>query len=149
MAHMHKQIRDALQTLLTNLATTGTNVYPQHVYAVPEGASLPGLGIFALEEDIILSAMGNVPIYERMLSLSVQGVSQSAAKGPSDELAQIALEVEQAIAGDPTLGGLVITITLEKIEYVFTGEGAKPSGSIDMTFVAEYRTTSTDPETSV
>lgn len=149
MSHMHKQIRDALVARCTGLATTGSNVFPQHVYAVPAGVNLPAVGVFALEEEISLSAMGNPTKHERLLSVALEGVAEGTDKGPSDTLAQMALELEVAISSDLTLGGLVRTMELEKIEYTYSGEGQKPSGAIRLTYAVEYRTTTTDPETSV
>lgn len=149
MAHMHKQIRDRLVTVLTGLSTTVSNVFPQHVYAIPDGANLPALAIFALEEEIEVSSMGNTPIYERRLELAVEGLAQSLAKGPSDTLATIAEEVEIAMAADPTLNDLVRNVELEKVEYFYTNEGSKPGGSIRLTFGIEYRTSASDPTVSV
>lgn len=147
--HIHKQIRDRFAVTLGSLATTGTNVFPQHVYAVPEDRDLPALALFMLEEEIELSSIGNTPIYERRAEFAVEGMAQSVDKAPSDTLAQIAKEVEIAMAGDPTLNGLVRNLELEKVEYFYTSEGAQPAGSIRLTYGFEYRTSASDPTVSV
>lgn len=149
MPHMHKNIRDAIETAVTGLTTTGSNIFPQSVYPIAQGI-LPSLAIFALEEEIDLDAMGNTPIQMRTLEVAIEGLAQGAAKGPSDTLAQIAAEVEAAMAADLTLGGLVTTLGLTEINYFYGDEEtAKPTGAIRLTYAVEYRTTTLDPTTSV
>ena len=49
MAHVRKQIRDAVITALTGLSTTGSNVFRSRIYPL-ESNKIPGLCVFSKSE---------------------------------------------------------------------------------------------------
>lgn len=146
MAHVRKQIRDALEVLLTGLATTGTRVEASRVYEVQPDA-LPALNIIIGEEQISRDTMGGDQ--QRFAAVIVEGYAAGPA-GLDDTLDQIAAEVEAAIGGDPKLGGLLnFPLDLTSLEPDLDGEATAKVGIVSLEFSAGYRTARTNPETSI
>ena len=90
MAHVRKQIRDALAALLTGLATTGGNVFTHALYPL-EAAGLPGLNIATPSETIEDASRTT---QGRELTATVEGYA-SAVGQMADTLDTIAAEVEK------------------------------------------------------
>ena len=105
MAHKRVQIKARIQTVLTGLATTGSNVFLSRTYPIAT-SDLPGLLIYANSESIQRLEIGIQNRQQRTLDLSIEAV----AKGASAEstLDQVTVEVEEAMANDQTLNGLAI-----------------------------------------
>jgi len=105
MAHKRAQIKARIQTVLTGLATTGSNVFLSRTYPIAT-TDLPGLLIYANSESIERLEIGIQNRQQRTLDLSIEAV----AKGASAEstLDQVTVEVEEAMANDQTLNGLAI-----------------------------------------
>ena len=105
MAHKRAQIKARIQTVLTGLATTGSNVFLSRTYPIAT-SDLPGLLIYANSESIQRLEIGIQNRQQRTLDLSIEAV----AKGNTAEstLDQVTVEVEEAMANDQTLNGLAI-----------------------------------------
>jgi len=105
MAHKRAQIKTRIQTVLTGLSTTGSNVFLSRTYPIAT-TDLPGLLIYANSESIERLEIGIQNRQQRTLDLSIEAV----AKGASAEstLDQVTVEVEEAMANDQTLNGLAI-----------------------------------------
>ena len=105
MAHKRAQIKARIQTVLTGLATTGSNVFLSRTYPIAT-SDLPGLLIYANSESIERLEIGIQNRQQRTLDLSIEAI----AKGNSAEstLDQVTVEVEEAMANDQTLNGLAI-----------------------------------------
>ena len=105
MAHKRAQIKARIQTVLTGLATTGSNVFLSRTYPIAT-TDLPGLLIYANSESIERLEIGIQNRQQRTLDLSIEAV----AKGNTAEstLDQVTVEVEEAMANDQTLNGLAI-----------------------------------------
>ena len=144
MAHVRTQIRDALVALLTGLATTGSRVHSARVNAVPE---TPALSVFVDEEEIELAVVTDPLQLSRAVNVRVECHS-ALIDGLDDKLDQMALEVEQAVAADPTLTGwLTDVLRPTGIEVDRTPRGETPIGKLTITFAASYETTNTAPDT--
>ena len=137
MAHQRKRIRDQVETTLTGLVTTGSNVFVSRVYPF-EAADLPGLIIYTPEEESEPASMGGDT--ERHLSLVVEGHVKATTGTIDDSADTIAEEVEAAIDADRTLNGTALFIYLESTEIEFNAESEKPVAVIKMTFNIEYHT---------
>jgi hypothetical protein len=99
--HLHKQIRDALKTALTGLATTGSRVFANRVYPI-SAAELPAIRIFTESEEV--DQFGLVGQFrQRSLDFAVEACAKAGAS-LDDTLDQIGKEVEIALAG-----GVVVT----------------------------------------
>lgn len=147
MSHMRKQIRDALQTAVTGLATTGSNVFPGRVHNLP-ATKLPALLIYGgpAAEQIEYGSLGADRLmlrnYEITIEVRADGTDPETVE---DLLDQVILEVEAAL-GTSTLGGLVHNLDLTSIEASVSGEGSKIDGRAEMAWSAFYAVASSDPE---
>jgi len=103
MAHKRAQIKSRVATVLTGLATTGSNVFLSRTYPIAT-TDLPGLLIYANSESIQRLEIGIQNRQQRTLDLSIEAI----AKGNTAEstLDQVTVEVEEAMANDQTLNGL-------------------------------------------
>lgn len=136
MAHKRKQIRDRVETVLTGLTTTGTNVFASRVYPL-KASQLPGLLIYTVEEE---SEPGGSGAIDRNLTLAVEGHVKAVGGAIDDTIDLVAEEVEAAIDADRSLNGLVVYCHIASTEIEFDAESEKPVGIIIMKFMINYRT---------
>ena len=146
--HLRKQIRDAVVGLLTGLPTTGAKVYANRVW--PLGNSeLPGILVMADADTVNSysegSVVANVPRnVNRTAHLTVQCIAQGNAI--DDQLDQVCLEVEKALAADRFLGGLSANVTLVDTRIQLKGDGERPTGEATMSYQVEYWVLDTTPD---
>ena len=143
MPHAREQIRTAVVTNLTGLATTGSAVHNSRVYAFE---TLPCLNIatpFDEKKDDVMNGIVN-----RTVDIVVEGrVRESAAA--HNTLDDIAAEVEAAMFADPGIGGRVKYLELANTDISFEEGSQNLVGLVRLTFRAEYRVAETDPTTIV
>ena len=141
--HVRKQIRKAVVTELTGLATTGDRVFESRVYPL-DGAKLPGLLVYTTTED---SGREESPTESmRDMVLNVIGVVR-ISELIEDELDDIALEVEIALdaLGEADLAKIYHGI--QGTASTLEGDDAdKPHGAIAMEFLYTYRTAAGAPD---
>jgi hypothetical protein len=145
--HVRRRIRQAVATRLTNLATTGTRVFISRVYPLAE-SKLPGILIYTPQESSQVDSITKPRGLARGVNVVVEGVVESTG-ALDDDLDQIAVEVEQALGADPSLGGLVKDTRLSGTQIMHAGDGKKPVGAIRMTFEVIYRTPENNPTTTI
>ena len=121
MAHLRKQIRDNVVTALTGLSTTGSRVYARRVYPMA-AANLPGLCVYAKSEEVETTTIKRPRTQVRTLTLSVEGFAV-ATSGLDNTLDAISLEVEEALAADPSCSSLAEDTRVETIEAEYVDEG--------------------------
>lgn len=145
--HARTQIRAQVAEMLLGLATTGQRSYSGRPYPLQEPTELPGLVTIAPAEVIVEDASSMGGKIGRRLAFVVIGYD----KGDDIEgrLDQIAMEVEQALGADPTLGGLVKDSELATTDVLIDGQGKQRTGEIRLTYSALYRTTRSAPETII
>jgi hypothetical protein len=136
MAHVRKQIRDAVATQLTGLTTTDSNVYVNRLYPIAQ-SKLPGLLVYTNSEASSKLDMHYPRLLERRLEVVVEGVVKTTSS-IEDLLDTIAQEVEEAVYTDVTLGGLCKDVVLTSIETDFASEGDQPVGVVKLEFEAKY-----------
>jgi uncharacterized protein YkuJ len=146
MAHVRKQIRDRIATLVTGLATTGSNVYKMRRYALDQD-KLPAVVVYTNDETSNLQVMGTINL-DRVLSVSVQAFVSGASTSVFDTLDTIAVEIEEAIAADFTLNGLAKRCHLTGTSVDINPEAEKAIGEVTLTYEVQYRTTISDVETA-
>ena len=147
MSHVRKQIRSYFETQLTGLASIGSNIYESRIYPLVQ-AKLPALIVYTSSEDVEEVSFSSYVSQERKLTVTVEGYVRALANF-DDSLDQIAVEVEEAILDDRTLGGLAKDCQLASISTQFSGEGEQPVGTIVLSFQVTYRTQSGQPETAI
>ena len=147
MAHLRKQIRDNVVTALTGLSTTGSKVYASRVYPMA-AANLPGLCVYARSEEVETTTITRPRTQFRTLTLSVEGFVV-ATSGLDNALDAISLEVEEALAVDPSRSNLAKDTRVETIEAEYVDEGEQPVGTIRIDVAVEYAALETDLETAL
>ncbi len=148
MAHVRKQIRDAVVTRVTSLTTTGANVYRSRFYPIA-APKLPGLLVYTLNEGVETTTITKPRTKMRSLDVVIEGYA-IANSNLDNTLDQISLEVEEAMATDTTFGGLAKDSTLVSVEVEMNaGEGEQVSGYVRLTFTVVYATSETDAEVAV
>ena len=148
MTHVRQQIRDLAVTALTGLTTTGTNVYADRAYPIPQD-KLPALRIFFSREAgaLVDGAMGTDPTMHRRATLTIVGYADGT--GLDDTLDLIAKEVEIAIDGAGDYGGRTVgNATYPGTDFGLE-EGDSRTGFVAMTWDVQYRTAESDPETAL
>jgi hypothetical protein len=144
MAHIRKLIRDNIETTLTGLTTTGSNVFASRVYPI-QTAKMPGLCIYTSSETIEAQTIKPPRGLIRSLEVSVEAYVESAVA--DDVLDTIAAEVEAAMTTDLTRGGNAKDTRLVSFEADFAGEGERPVVVGRFIFEIVYSTQETDAET--
>jgi hypothetical protein len=124
MPHIRKQIRDALITRLTGLATTGTKIYRSRVYPLAEG-KLPGIVLYTNSEQVDYLTMRLPRTEKRVLSVSVE-IYVKGIINYDDTLDEVCLEIESAIYSDVTLGGLAKDTQVISFNSEYNGDGDQP-----------------------
>lgn len=147
MSHARKQIRDAIKTLLTGLASTGANVWTNRVYPLDD-AALPGIIIRTMPETVAPGGTLSKKI-RRVVTFDIEArVKADEGDDPlDDQLDQICAEVETVLAADVTLSGKVQSCALVGTTPSYSGAMERPVGIVVMSWVVAYNTLANAPET--
>jgi hypothetical protein len=145
MKHARTQIRNAVTALLKGNTTAGNNVYEARVYPIND-PKLPALLVYTKQETVGEQSMSRPRTQQRELFVTVEAYVK--ARGNVDEAADtLAMEIEQLIAIDPTLGGLVKDTALDTTETQFSDEGEKPIAVAILAFSVLYTVKEHEPQT--
>lgn len=141
--HLHRQIREAVESKLTGLTTTTTNVYANRLQPMSD-ATLPGLRIYMDEEDVATATIHTPALQERSPVLVVEACAK-AASGLDDTLDQISKEVEVALAGGITVGSRTLYPAYTGMRFEVE-QSDKPVGVKRMTFSISYTAMNNAPD---
>lgn len=144
MAHVRKQIRDRIASTLTSgVSLVSNRVYASRVYPLAE-AKLPAITVYTGAE---ISNRLNMGLSDLNRSLSVEVDIYVRATGTfDDDVDAIAVQVEEAIAGDFTVNSLAKEAVLTGTDIQFSGDAEQPIGVAKLTFTVRYVTALTDVE---
>lgn len=144
MAHVRKQIRDRVETILgSGVTLVSGRVYASRVYPLTE-ANIPAVTVYAGSESSDLRTMGGKTL-SRTLSLNVDAYVRITDTF-DDDIDALAAQIEETIAADYTLNGLVKDAVLTGTEIDFDGEAERPVGVARLTYTIQYVTTIGDVE---
>lgn len=146
MAHVRKQIRDRVATLVTGLPTTGANVYKMRRYALDD-TKLPAICVYTMDESSSLITIGSRTLL-RTINVAVQAFAKGASTTISDTIDTICVEVEEAIAADFQLNGLAKSCVLTESQIDINVEGERSVANVSLIYSVEYVTSITDVETA-
>lgn len=146
MAHVRKQIRDRVATLVAGLPTTGANVYKMRRYALDD-AKLPAICVYTMDESSSLITIGSRTL-NRTINVAVQAFAVGPSSTISDTIDAICVEVEEAIAADFQLNGLAKSCVLTESQIDISVEGEKSVGNVSLIYSVDYVTSITDVETA-
>lgn len=151
MPHARKQIRDAVVALVTDLATTGRNVFPSRVYSLAD-EELPSLSVFtgdAGNDEVVtkvtLGSPGKRPLFKRDCPLLIEGHAK-VSDDIDDVLDQIALEVEIAMSNPITIGARDVPAQLRSTAKELSGEGEDQIGVVRLLYTVTYVTAENTPD---
>ena len=144
--HVRQQLTDALETTLTGLSTTGTNVFPSEEYPIP-AANLPALRFYLGDEGVVSETIHSPRIYERTAQLKIEYVVKQNTDLESTQN-QISKEVETALASS-TLGGLAKSVSLTGMTTAKSVEGDQPVGVLTSAWEVVYYTAENAPDVAV
>lgn len=146
MAHVRKQIRDRMESILASGATLATGgVFASRVYPLTK-AKLPALTIYTGSEASGLQTMG-AKTMARDLSLIIDAYVR-VTDTFDDDVDALCVQVEETIASDYTLNGLAKNTVLSSTEIDFDAETERPIGVARMTYTIRYVTNIGDVETA-
>ena len=150
MSHVRKQIRDQFVTLLTaGVTLVSSRVYATRVYPLTQ-AKLPAITVTIGSESSGLMTMGATmgsKSLDRTVEIAVS-VYENATASLDSAIDAIAVQIEEAIGEDFTLGGIAKESVLTSTSIDFSGETEQPVGIATLTFSVRYVTSLTDVETA-
>lgn len=141
--HLHKQIRDTIETALTGLTTSGARVYPNRIQPMAD-ANLPGLRIFADDEAVDVQTMHAPYLMERVLRLVVECCAKSTT-ALDDTLDLMSKEVEIALASGITISSRVLVPVYGGMTFD-DEQSDKPIGVKRLNFSLSYSCMSNAPD---
>jgi len=145
--HVRKQIRSAVETLVTGLTTTGTRVFASRVYPL-EAADLPGINLYVEDETVETGSLPAPRGQDRVLLLHIETHAQHLST-LDDQLDTSAKEIEGAMSADITVGGLAKSVDLIGTEFDLTGDANKPTGCARLKYAITYATRENAPDVAV
>lgn len=147
MSHARTQIRQAVIALLKGNTSAGNNVLEARVYPIDD-PKLPALLVYTKLETLGEQSMSRPRTQQRELRLSIEIYVKVRGKVDEDTDA-LALEIEQLIAADVTLGGLVKDMVLDTTETQFSDDGERPVAVAVMNYAILYTVKEHQPQTLV
>ncbi|WP_439271859.1 phage tail terminator protein [Pseudochrobactrum sp. HB0163] len=147
MSHARTQIRQAVIALLKGNTSAGNNVFEARVYPIDD-PKLPALLVYTKLETLGEQSMSRPRTQQRELRLSIEVYVKARGKVDEDTDA-LALEIEQLIAADVTLGGLVKDMVLDTTETQFSDDGERPVAVAVMNYAILYTVKEHQPQTLV
>ena len=128
---IRKKIAEKLKPLVQG------RVFLSRIYSVDQNA-LPGLTVFINRDEVNQNYMTMGSSQWHDLTLTVQ--VHVAGNNPIDEaIDELEREVCQCLASDITLDGLVMNLRWLSTEIGLNGEGVKPVGIADLTFILAFK----------
>ncbi|PIQ26132.1 hypothetical protein COW64_12365 [bacterium (Candidatus Blackallbacteria) CG18_big_fil_WC_8_21_14_2_50_49_26] len=141
--HLHRQIREAVETLLTGLTTTSTRVYANRLQPMAD-ANLPGLRVFLDEEEVDALTMHSPYMQDRRVAMIVECCAK-AITTLDDTLDASSKEVEAALSGGITLSGKVLPCVYAGMQFD-DALADKPVGVKRLRFFITYTAMSNAPD---
>lgn len=145
MKHARTQIRNAVTALLKGNTTADNNVFEARVYPIND-PKLPALMIYTKQETVGEQSMSRPRTQQRELFVTVEAYVK-ARGNVGEDTDNLALEIEQLIAADPTLSGLVKDTALDTTETQFSDDGERPVAVAILTFSVLYTVKEHEPQT--
>jgi hypothetical protein len=142
--HAHRQIREAAETQLAGLATTGSRVYANRHYAIP-ASSLPALRISLDDEQVDAATIHANATYDRQITMAIECCAQDGDT-VDDTCDQMSKEVETALAPGLTIGGRVFPLLYRGSRY--DDEAAALDAAVKrLEFRLDFSTLASAPDT--
>lgn len=146
MAHVRKQIRDKVAALLSaNVSLVKRRVYTTRVHPLND-SNLPAISVYTGSESSNRLQAGVTDMI-RELSLEIDCYVRETSSF-DDDVDAIAVQVEEAMAGNFTLDGLAKFTVLTSTQIQFDGDADQILGIAKLTYSVRYVTPINDAETA-
>ncbi len=146
MAHVRKQIRDKVASILkSNVGLVKRRVYTTRVHPLND-TNLPAISVYTGSETSQRMNLGVTDVI-RQLALEIDVYVRETSKF-DDDVDAIAVQVEEAMAGNFTLDGLAKFVVLTSTQIQFDGDADQILGVAKLTYSVEYVTPIDDVETA-
>jgi hypothetical protein len=146
MAHVRKQIRDKVASILkSNVGLVKRRVYTTRVHPLND-TNLPAISVYTGTETSQRMNLGVTDVI-RELALEVDVYVRETSKF-DDDVDAIAVQVEEAMAGNFTLDGLAKFVVLTSTQIQFDGDADQILGVAKLTYSVQYVTPINDVETA-
>lgn len=142
--HVIKQLRDAVITRVTGLATTGTRVHSYRVNPLESIGDLPALIVRTVSDEAVESTVHSPAQYERIVDVTVMAYAAANAD-LDDTLDVIRKEVETALGNPLLLGGVAIDVQYRGSDFDLT-DGERAAGELQMRFQATIFNVANTPD---
>lgn len=143
--HVRRQIREAIASAVTGLATTGPFVFQSRVYPA-QTSEMPCLLVFTTSESVEVSTIHPSPMLQRTLQMQIVALAR-ATVDLDDTLDQICKEVETILANPLSiLNSLARSIKFLGTEIEMQGTAEKPIGAATLSYEIEYFTLESAPD---
>ena len=144
MAHVRRQIRDKVASILsTNVTLVKRRVYTTRVHPLNE-ENLHAISVYTGSE-LVQRLNAGVTDISRDLTLDID-IYVRETRNFDDDVDAIAVQIEEAMAGNFTLDSLVKSSVLTSTEIRFDGEADQILGVAKMTYSIRYVTALNDVE---
>ncbi len=146
MAHVRQQIRAAVVLALQPI---GVNVYAGRALPLSGPSKPPALAVYTWPDapNYEEAEMADgVCVLSHDLTVNIEGHYEG---GTDDDLDALAVQVEQALYADETLGGLAQGIRLAGQDAARDGAGQLIVGAVVMSYTVQYLAAEGDPETAL
>lgn len=148
LLHARERIVQAAALAVAGLPSTGARVFPGRSW--PMAASEPHHLLLYAREEASQGMTANGPA--RRLGRQVELTIESVLNGGADTDAPLnrsALEIETAIAADPTLGGVARDLVLARTTITATSEGERRKAVLQLVFLVTYHTAANAPGVAI
>lgn len=137
--HPRAVIRRAVRSLLAGETVAGSRVEATRI-APYRRQELPAIGVYTLEETVDGESALTAPReLTRELKLEIAGWV-TPGSSVDDAMDALALQIEQAMEADPTLGGVAGDSILVSTTTGLQGEGEQLMGLVTLEYSVTYRT---------
>jgi len=148
MSHVRTQIRNAVATAVTGLASTGSNVFKGRYHSLQNG-KIPALCVYTTGESAEVDVMGTSARGSmRELDVAIEAYAKVTTV-VEDTLDGIAVNVEEAIAADTTLSGVCKDIMYTGFDLDADADAEQTVAVMRMNFTVRYRVAENDVETAI
>jgi len=145
MTHARTIIRQTVVSLFKNNPTlkraVGDRVYESKVYPIDMA---PSIVVYTPNEQVIDYTIGYPRTQTRQLTLIIEIFAKANAT-PDQTGDGFALEIEDILGSNPSLGGMVKDLSLHSSDTILSGEGDKPISVTTLTYHLSYRVKENSP----
>ncbi len=145
MSHARTIIRNTIVSLFKNnsvlkKAVEG-RIYESKIYPID---TVPAIMVYTPNEQVIDYTISSPRTQTRQLNVIIEIFAKANAT-PDQTGDGLALEIEDILGSDPSLGGMVKDLSLHSSETILSGEGDKPIAVTILTYHLSYRTKENSP----